>query len=162
MQVAWYRSPKTVVSPNGITGRGPYVSAPIARGEVVSVMDCHLVDRAALVRHRAVVNDADMQVTANLFLAPLAADEFEGVMMFLKHSYEPNVDRLSQGAEPSAIQHPAHQAGRPSGTVMPGNRSRRTGGRRTRTGSTGTRISSFSRSISRAGIRILPCPLAPV
>ena len=37
------------------------------------------------------MNDADMQITDDLFLAPVSADEFEGVMMFLNHSCEPNV-----------------------------------------------------------------------
>ena len=54
------------------------------------------------------------------------------------------------------------QAGRPSGTVMPGKRSRRTGWRRVWAGSKSTRISSLSRSTSRAAIRIRPWPLAPV
>lgn len=37
------------------------------------------------------VNDADTQIADDLFLAPLTADEFEGVMMFLNYSCEPNV-----------------------------------------------------------------------
>jgi hypothetical protein len=91
MKVASYLSPKTSVKPSGIAGRGLHASAPLARGEIVSVKGGHLVDRATLERNRAVVNDADMQIAADLFLAPLAADEFEGVMMFLNHSCEPNV-----------------------------------------------------------------------
>ena len=91
MTVASYLSPKTCVKPSGIAGRGLYASAPITRGEIVSVKGGHLIDRATLERHRAAVNEADMQVTEDLFLAPLQADEFEGVMMFLNHSCEPNV-----------------------------------------------------------------------
>ena len=91
MQVASYRSPKTVVKPSGIAGRGLYAAAPIARGEIVCVKGGHLVDRATLDRHKVVVNDADMQIADDLYLAPLAADEFEAVMMFLNHSCEPNV-----------------------------------------------------------------------
>ena len=91
MKVTSYRSPKTVVRPSGIAGRGLYAAAPLARGEVVSVKGGHLIDRATLEQNRAVVNDADMQIADDLFLAPLSADEFEGVMMFLNHSCEPNV-----------------------------------------------------------------------
>jgi uncharacterized protein len=91
MQVASYRSPKTGVKPSGIAGRGLYAAAPIARGEIVSVKGGHLVDWVTLERHKAVVNDADMQIAEDLFLAPLSADEFEGVMTFLNHSCEPNV-----------------------------------------------------------------------
>jgi SET domain-containing protein len=91
MKVASYLSPKTVVQPSRIAGRGLYANAPLVRGEVVSVKGGHLIDRATLQRHQAVVNDADLQITDDLFLAPLTADEFAGVMMFLNHSCEPNV-----------------------------------------------------------------------
>src|SRR5215204_2377130 len=91
MKVASYLSPKTAVRPSRIAGRGLHAAAPLARGEVVCVKGGHLVDRATLERHKAAVNEADMQVTDELFLAPLSEDEFEGVMMFLNHSCEPNV-----------------------------------------------------------------------
>src|SRR3954468_5186585 len=91
MRVASYRSPRTVVRPSGIAGRGLFAATPLARSGVVCVKGGHLVDRATLERHKAVVNDADMQVADDLFLAPLAADEFEGVMMFLNHSCGPTV-----------------------------------------------------------------------
>ena len=91
MKVASYLSPKTSVKSSGIAGRGLYANVPLVRGEIVSVKGGHLIDRATLERNKAVVNDADMQIADNLFLAPLTADEFEGVMMFLNHSCEPNV-----------------------------------------------------------------------
>src|SRR6187549_904698 len=91
MRAASYLSPKTVVKPSRIAGRGLFAAAPLARGEVVCVKGGRLVDRATLDRHRAVVNDAELQVTEDLFLAPLTADEFEAVMMFLNHSCDPNV-----------------------------------------------------------------------
>jgi hypothetical protein len=91
MGVASYRSPKTAVRPSRIVGRGLFAVAPVARGEVVCVKGGHLLDRAALGRHQAVVNDAELQVAADLFLAPVTEAEFESVMMFLNHSCEPNV-----------------------------------------------------------------------
>jgi hypothetical protein len=91
MKVASYLSPKTVVKPSGIAGRGLYAAALLALGEVVCVKGGHLIDRETLERHKEVVNEADMQITDDLFLAPLSADEYEGVMMFLNHSCEPNV-----------------------------------------------------------------------
>src|SRR5262249_9557252 len=96
MKVASYLSPKTSVKPSGIAGRGLYAAAPLVRGEIVSVKGGHLIDRATLERHRAVVNDADMQIADDLFLAPLTAGEFEGAMMFLNHSCEPNVGGQGQ------------------------------------------------------------------
>jgi hypothetical protein len=91
MKLASYRSPKTAVRPSSIRGRGLFADAAIARGEVVCVKAGHLVDRATLMRLRDVVNDADVQVADNLYLAPVTAEEFEDVMMFLNHSCEPNV-----------------------------------------------------------------------
>ncbi|HVK13482.1 MAG TPA: SET domain-containing protein [Gemmataceae bacterium] len=91
MQPASHRSPKTVVKASGIVGRGLFAAEPIARGEIVCVKGGHLVDRATLDRHRAVAQDAELQVADDLYLAPLEAEEFERVMMFLNHSCEPNV-----------------------------------------------------------------------
>jgi SET domain-containing protein len=91
MRIASYRSSKTVVQPSGIVGRGLFAQAAIAAGEVVCVKGGHLLDRAGLERHRAVVHDAELQVTDELYLAPITAAEFEDVMMFLNHSCEPNV-----------------------------------------------------------------------
>ena len=91
MQVASYRSPKTAVKPSGIAGRGLFAAAAIAEGEIVCVKGGHLLDKAGLARHRAVVNDAELQIADDLFLAPVAGAEFESVMMFLNHSCEPNV-----------------------------------------------------------------------
>jgi hypothetical protein len=58
---------------------------------MVCVKGGHLIDRDTRERNKAVINDADMQIADDLFLAPLTADEFESVMMFLNHSCEPNV-----------------------------------------------------------------------
>ena len=91
MNVASYLSPKTVVKASRIAGRGLYANAALVQGEIVSVKGGHLIDRATLERNKAVVNEAEMQITDDLFLAPLTADEFERVMMFLNHSCEPNV-----------------------------------------------------------------------
>ena len=91
MKVASYLSPKTVVKQSGIAGRGLYANTPIARDEIVSVKGGHLIDRATRERNKAVINDADMQIADDLFLAPLTGEEFESVMMFLNHSCEPNV-----------------------------------------------------------------------
>ena len=90
-QLMSYRSPKTVVRKSGIVGRGLFAAEAIAAGMVVCVKGGHLVDRATLERHKSVVNDAELQVAADLYLAPLTAEVFEGVMMFLNHSCEPNV-----------------------------------------------------------------------
>ena len=91
MLIASYRSPKTVVRPSPIGGRGLFAAAPIRCGEVVCVKGGHLLDRQAMIEYGGTEGDAELQITDDLFLAPINADEFERVMMFLNHSCEPNV-----------------------------------------------------------------------
>src|SRR5262249_40196534 len=91
MLFASYRSPKAVVRPSRIGGRGLFAAAPIRRGEVVSVKGGNLLDRAGMAAHGGAVGDAELQVTDDLFLAPVGEAEFDEVMMFLNHSCEPNV-----------------------------------------------------------------------
>jgi hypothetical protein len=91
MQLASYRSPKTIVRSSTISGHGLFANAPLARGEVVCVKAGHLLDKAGLANYQSVVNEAELQIADDLFLAPTTEAEFEGVMMFLNHSCEPNV-----------------------------------------------------------------------
>ena len=91
MTLASYRSPKTAVRPSLIVGRGLFADAPIAEGEVVCVKGGHLVTRAEFANFRGVANEAELQISDDLFLSPVSEAEFEGLMMFLNHSCEPNV-----------------------------------------------------------------------
>jgi hypothetical protein len=90
MTLVSYLSQKTVVRLSSIVGRGLFAGEPIARGEIVCVKGGHLLDRAGLAL-AGVVNHAYLQIADDLFLAPVTEAEFEGVMMFLNHSCEPNV-----------------------------------------------------------------------
>jgi hypothetical protein len=91
MTLASYRSPKTAVRPSRIVGRGLFADAPIAQGEIVCVKGGHLLTKAEFANYKGAANDAELQIAADLFLAPTTEAEFEGVMMFLNHSCEPNV-----------------------------------------------------------------------
>src|SRR5262245_48119615 len=91
MLLASYRSPKAAVRHSRIGGRGLFADATIAEGEIVCVKSGHLLTRAELAGCKWVANEAELQIADDLFLAPLTEAEFEGVMMFLNHSCEPNV-----------------------------------------------------------------------
>ena len=91
MTPASYRSPKTAVRESPIGGRGLFAAAALTAGEIVCVKGGHLLNKAGLSRHRRAVNEADLQIADDLFLAPVDEAEFEGVMMFLNHSCEPTV-----------------------------------------------------------------------
>jgi SET domain-containing protein len=91
MKLASYRSPKTVVRPSSIGGRGLFAHTAVAKGEIVCVKAGHLLDKATFTRLKDTINAADLQIADDLFLAPVTEAEFEDVMMFLNHSCEPNV-----------------------------------------------------------------------
>src|SRR5262249_22709132 len=91
MRLASYRSPKTVVRPSRIVGRGLFAEAPIAEGEIVCVKGGHLLTKAEFANCKGVANEAELQIADDLFLSPVSEGEFEDVMMFLNHSCEPNV-----------------------------------------------------------------------
>lgn len=76
---------------SGIAGRGLHALEPIAAGEVVAVKGGHIVTTAELERLPEPLPNSDIQITDDLHLVALSADEYEPVMLFLNHSCEPNV-----------------------------------------------------------------------
>jgi hypothetical protein len=91
MPLSSYLSPKTIIKPSTIVGRGLFANTALSKGEIVCIKAGHLLTKTELVQHNDVINDAELQIADNLFLAPLTPAEFETTMMFLNHSCEPNV-----------------------------------------------------------------------
>src|SRR5262245_36736983 len=91
MTLASYRSPKTVVRPSSIMGRGLFAATEIPHGEIVCVKGGHLLTKAEFEHYKSIANDADLQIADDLFLSPVQEVEFEDLMMFLNHSCDPNV-----------------------------------------------------------------------
>ena len=91
-----YLSPKTVVAPSPIHGRGLFARAPIAHGEVVCIKGGHGFDRATLARVAAELGPAEIQVADGFFIGPLTAGERDGSMIFSNHSCEPNIGLQGQ------------------------------------------------------------------
>jgi len=91
MTLASYRSPKTVVRPSRIVGRGLFAATPIVCGEIVCVKGGHLLTKAEFETFRAVAQEAELQIADDLFLSPTAKTQFEDLMMFLNHACDPNV-----------------------------------------------------------------------
>ena len=86
-----YLSPKTVVKPSPIQGRGLFAEEPIAKGEVVAVKGGHVFDRATLRRIAEELGPAEIQIGEDLFICALTADEREGCMIFSNHSCDPTL-----------------------------------------------------------------------
>src|SRR6266404_6362910 len=86
-----YLSPKTVVRPSAIEGKGLFAAEPIAKGEIVAVKGGHIVGREALPELRRRLGPAEIQIAEDLYIAPVSEEEREGSMIFSNHSCEPNI-----------------------------------------------------------------------
>jgi hypothetical protein len=74
-----------------IEGRGVHAVEPIAGREVVAVKGGHIVDGAAVAGLPEAIRDSAFPIAADCFLAALTPGEYEGVLMRVNHSCEPNV-----------------------------------------------------------------------
>lgn len=87
---SWITPKAAKGGPSGIAGRGVHALEPIARAEVVAVKGGHIVDRSVVAGLPEAIRDSAFPITADLSLAALTQDEFDGVMMLVNHSCEPN------------------------------------------------------------------------
>ena len=86
-----YLSPRTVVGPSPIHGRGLFAAAPIARGEIVAVKGGYIVDRATLAGLTPRLGPAEIQIAEDLFICPTREEERDGAMIWSNHSCAPNI-----------------------------------------------------------------------
>lgn len=76
---------------SAIAGRGVHAVAAIAAGEVVAVKGGHVVAGSVVAGLPEAIRDSAFPIAPGLFLAALTVDEYDGVMMRVNHSCEPNV-----------------------------------------------------------------------
>jgi uncharacterized Zn-binding protein involved in type VI secretion len=76
---------------SAIEGQGVHAVEVIAAGEVVAVKGGHIVDSSAVASLPYAIRNSAFQIAADCFLAALTQDEYNGVMMRVNHSCEPNV-----------------------------------------------------------------------
>jgi len=74
-----------------IEGQGVHAVEVIAGGEVVAVKGGHILDGSAVAGLAEAIRDSAFPIAADCFLAALTRDEYDGVMMRVNHSCEPNV-----------------------------------------------------------------------
>ena len=86
-----YRSPKTEVRPSPIQGRGLFAMRPIAKGEIVAVKGGHVLTRAEWMVLERELGPAEIQLTEDLVIAPVSAEERPGAMLYTNHSCDPNI-----------------------------------------------------------------------
>jgi uncharacterized protein len=86
-----YRSPKTEVRPSPIQGLGLFARHPIAKGEIVAVKGGHVLMRAQWTELEPSLGPAEIQLTEDLVIAPVSAEERAGSMLYSNHSCDPNI-----------------------------------------------------------------------
>jgi SET domain-containing protein len=91
MSALSYLSPKAEVRPSAIHGRGLFAREAIAKGEIVCVKGGHIFDRRRLAELQPDLGPAEVQITEDLFIGPIRAEDREGGMIFSNHSCEPNI-----------------------------------------------------------------------
>lgn len=90
-QIRSWITPKAVKGGvSGIAGRGVHAIEPIARGEVAAAKGGHILDGSVVANLPEAIRNSAFQIAAGHFLAALTQDEYDGVMMLVNHSCEPN------------------------------------------------------------------------
>lgn len=91
MSALTYRSPKTEVRESRIHGRGLFAKSAIAQGEIVAVKGGYIVSKQQWTELERDLGSAEIQITEELFIAPVQRDHREGSMLYANHSCEPNI-----------------------------------------------------------------------
>ncbi len=86
-----YRSPKTEVKASAIHGRGLFAKDAIGAGEIVAVKGGHILSSAEWRALEPALGAADIQISEDLFIAPVTQEQREGSMLFTNHSCDPNI-----------------------------------------------------------------------
>ena len=86
-----YRSPKTEVRPSPIHGTGLFAKQAIAMGDIVAVKGGHVLGRAQWAELEHTLGSAEIQITEDLFIAPVQANHRDGSMLYTNHSCDPNL-----------------------------------------------------------------------
>jgi uncharacterized protein len=86
-----YRSPKTEARPSPIHGTGLFATQAISAGEIVAVKGGHVLSRAQWAELEPTLGSAEIQITEDLFIAPVGADHRNGSMLYTNHSCDPNL-----------------------------------------------------------------------
>lgn len=91
-----YRSPKTEIRESPIHGKGLFAREPVSAGEIIAVKGGHIVDRETWQEIETELGSAEIQVTEDLFIAPVRQDHRDGSMLFINHSCDPNIGPQGQ------------------------------------------------------------------
>ncbi len=86
-----YLSSKTAVKSSPIQGKGLFAIADIVEGEIVAVKGGHILSGEQWDALEPELGSAEIQISEDLYIAPVTREEREGSMLYLNHSCDPNV-----------------------------------------------------------------------
>ncbi|HEX5083937.1 MAG TPA: SET domain-containing protein-lysine N-methyltransferase [Blastocatellia bacterium] len=86
-----YRSPKTEVRDSPIHGKGLFAKEAIAAEEIVAVKGGHILSLGQWMACGPNLGSAEIQISEELFIAPVDQSQREGSMIYTNHSCEPNI-----------------------------------------------------------------------
>ena len=86
-----YRSSKTEVRNSPIHGKGLFARAPIVQGEIVAVKGGYILTHQQWAAIEPALGSAEIQITEELFIAPVNNDHRKGSMLYTNHSCDPNI-----------------------------------------------------------------------
>ncbi len=86
-----YRSPSTEVRPSPIHGKGLFATRAIGKGEIVAAKGGHVLTKQAWTALERDLGPADIQVSDDLFIAPVTQTQRDGSMLYTNHSCDPNL-----------------------------------------------------------------------
>ncbi len=88
---SWITPKATKGGASAIEGQGVHAVEAIAAGEVVAVKGGHILNGPAVAGLPGALRDSVFPIALDCYLAALTQDEFDGVMMRVNHSCEPNL-----------------------------------------------------------------------
>lgn len=91
MTALTYRSSKTDVRLSPIHGKGLFAKHAIARGEIVAVKGGHVLTVPQWAALEPALGAAEIQISEDLFIAPVDQAQRDGSMLYTNHSCDPNL-----------------------------------------------------------------------
>ncbi|MGD8761033.1 MAG: SET domain-containing protein-lysine N-methyltransferase [Desulfobacteraceae bacterium] len=86
-----FRSPKTEVRESSIHGKGLFAKVPINKGEIVAVKGGYILGHRQWAEIEPDLGSAEIQISEDLFIAPVRKEHREGGMLYSNHSCDPNI-----------------------------------------------------------------------
>src|SRR5262249_8028309 len=86
-----YRSPKTEVKTSPIHGKGLFAKEAITAGEIVAVKGGHILTKQEWTTFERSLGSAEIQISDELFIAPVAPEQRDRSMLYTNHSCNPNI-----------------------------------------------------------------------